>query len=634
MAEPLISFGGIATGLDTQSIIAALVGIRRRPISLLAAQQSGFENLKTRYGTLKNKLEALKNAADALRNSSDFLSFSSSVSDETVLSAVAGGSASPGSFTVNVTALAKAESEGSTGFADFDTTPLGTGTLKITLAGTEHDIVIGSGEDTLEGLRNAINDADIGVTATVVNQGSGSTPYKLVVTADDTGSANAISFSDDQGGAGLAATLSFTNLTAASDAVASVNGLSITRSTNTIDDVVPGITLNLLNTGTSTVTTTSDADGIKEKIKTYVGVHSDLMSFINAEIQVSELTDRAGVFNGESTVRNIKNQILSQYGLSGFPGGTFGTLGEVGISVAKDGTLTFDEAKFDAAAESDLAGLTSLFTKVGDSIDGADLTLYDVPDSLAAGVYAVNITQAATRAGTTAGQAFAAGGLSAAETLTITLGSQTVEVDLDAGDTLSDAVSKLNAALGAAGIGVSASEDSGALSFTAGAYGSSENFTVVSDTAAGAGSSGVGTSILSATGLDVTGTINGEAATGAGQFLTGDDGTTTAGVRIRHTGSGPTTANLTVGADGFFVKMEDLIGNFLAPISGAIDARLDGLEDSIDDLDDRIASMTDRAEQHREMLVRKFAALESVIGRLQAQQSFLSTFQFPTLDRS
>lgn len=634
MADPLISFGGIASGLDTQSIIAALVGVRRRPISILQGQQTEYERLKTRYDSLKDKLEALQNAADDLRGSTDFLSFTAAVSNDTVLNATPDGSAAPGSFSVEVSALAKAESEGSTGFADFDTTNLGTGTLKITVGGTEHDVVINSGEDTLEGIRNAIIDADIGVTATVVNEGTGATPYRLVVTSEETGAANSISFSDDLGGSGLAATLNFGNLVAGSDSVAIVNGLTITRSTNSVDDVVPGVSLDLLSVGSSTVTVSSNVTDIKAKIQTYVGVHSDLMSFINSEIKVSDVTDNAGVFNGESTVRRIKNDILTLYGSSSYPGGTLSTLGEVGLSLQRDGTLEFDEAKFDEAADENLDDLTALFTRVGDTIDGTGFSIYDVPDELAAGTYAVNVTQAATRAGAAASQAFAGAGLTADEMLTITLGSDSVDVQLSTGDSLEDAVSKINTALNDAGIDVAASDDGGVLTFAADSYGSAGSFSVVSDTAVGAGSTGVGTTLLAATGLDIQGTINGEAATGEGQYLTGDTGTTAEDVRIRYIGTTATSADLTVGPDGFFVKMEELLDGFLAPISGAIDARLDGLEESIGKIDDRIESMDDRVEQYREMLVRKFASLESVLGKLQAQQSYLSTFQFPNFTQT
>ncbi|MFH0946382.1 MAG: flagellar filament capping protein FliD [Planctomycetota bacterium] len=634
MADPLISFGGIASGLDTQSIIAALVGVRRRPISILQGRQSQFERLKTRYDSLKGKLEAFQNAADDLRRSSDFLSFTAAVSNDTVLNATPDGSAAPGSFSVVVSALAKAESEGSAGFADFDTTNLGTGTLKITVGGIEHDVVINSGEDTLEGIRNAIIDAKIGVTATVVNEGTGASPYRLVVTSKETGAANSISFSDDLGGSGLAAALNFSNLVAGSDAVATVNGLSITRSTNSIDDVVPGVSLDLLSVGSSTVTVSSNVADIKAKVKAYVGVHSDLMSFINSEIKVSELTDNAGVFNGEATVRRIKNEILSQYGQASYPGGTLTTLGQVGLSLQRDGTLSFDEAKFDEAADENLDGLAALFTKVGDTIDGTGFSIYDVPDELAAGTYAVNVTQAATRAGAAASQAFAVGGLTADEMLTITLGSNSVDVQLSAGDSLADAVSKINNALNSAGIDVSASDDSGVLTFAADSYGSAGSFSIVSDTVVGAGSTGVGTTSLAAIGLDIQGTINGEAATGEGQYLTGDTGTTVEDVRLRYIGTTTTSANLTVGPDGFFVKMEGLLDNFLKPISGAVAARLDGLEESIRKIDDRIETMDDRVEQYREMLVKKFASLEAVIGRLQSQQSFLSTFQFPNFTKS
>ncbi len=624
MAEPVISFGGIVTGLDTQSIIAALVGVRKQPITLLEARKAEYGQLRTRYQQLQDKLEELQSRAEDLKQASDFLSFSAVSSDTTVVDVSATGSASETSFAVVVSALAAAESEASIGFADYDTTHLGTGTLKITLAGTQHDVAIASGEDTLEGIRDAINDADLGVTATIVNEGTGATPYRLVVTADATGAANTISFSDDQGGSGLAAALSFSNVQPAADAVVQINGLTVHRATNVVDDVVPGVTFTLLKAGSSTVTLNPDLASIKQKVQDYVDAHTDLINFINNEIKVSDVTKKGGSFNGESTVRGIKNRILAQYTLSSYPGGALNTLAEVGITLQSDGTLVFDQSDFDEAAQESLEDVTSLFTTSGDAIDGAGFSLYQVPDALAAGEYAVNVTQAATKAATQASQAFPAGGLSAAEKLTITLGADTVEVQLAAGDSLAQVVTKVNDALDDAGVGVTASNQSGVLAFTADAYGSASSFTVVSDTAVGPGSTGVGLSPLAATGLDVQGTIGGQAATGAGQYLTGSGDF--AGVEVRYTGTAPAAATLTVGPDGFFVKMDDLLDDVLLPLTGPVDARLDALADTIDDIDERVESLDQRAEQYREMLVRQFAALEALIGRLQAQQSYLATF--------
>ncbi|MBI4880502.1 MAG: flagellar filament capping protein FliD [Planctomycetes bacterium] len=624
MAASLISFGGMASGLDTQSIIAALVGVRKQPIALLEARKAEYSQLRTRYNQLRDKLEKLQSKAEDLKQATDFLSFSAVSSDTTVLDVSAEGSASETSFAVVVSALAAAESEASTGFADYDTTHLGTGTLKITLAGTQHDVAVASGEDTLEGIRDAINDAEIGVTATIVNEGTGANPYKLVVTSDDTGAANTISFSDDQGGSGLAATLNFGNVQPAADAVVQINGLTVHRATNVVDDVVPGVTFTLLKAGTSTVTLNADLGSIKKKVQEYVDAHSDLISFINNEIKVSDITDQAGAFNGEATVRGIKNRILAQYTLSSYPGGALSTLAEVGITLENDGTLTFDESDFDDAAEESLDDVTGLFTTSGDAIGGAGFSLYHVPDTLAAGDYAVNVTQAATKAATQATQAFPTGGLSADEKLTFTLGADTVEVQLASGDSLADVVGKVNDALDDAGIGVTASDQAGVLSFTADAYGSASSFSVVSDTAVGPGSTGVGASPLAAAGLDVQGTIGGQAASGAGQYLTGSGDF--AEVELRYTGTAPAATTLTVGPDGFFVKMDDLLDDALLPLTGPIDARLDALDDTIEDIEDRVDSLDQRAEQYREMLVRQFAALESLIGKLQAQQSYLATF--------
>lgn len=631
MAQPLISFGGLASGIDTKAVIDALIGVRKRPIGILQARQANFRQLQSSYQALETKLEALHNAADDLRRSTDFLSFSANSSNDTAVTASADGSAGVGSFQVTVSTLASTESEGSTGFADFDTTNLGTGTLKITLAGTEHDIDVATGEDTLEGIRDAINDSEIGVTATIVNDGTTGTPYRLVVTGNDTGAANTISFSDDLGGTGLAATLSFSNLKEASDATVNINGLDVSRSTNTINDVVPGVTLNLLSAGTSTITVDTDVESIKTKVRSLVAAHSDLVSYIDSQIEYSDTAERAGAFNGEAAVRSIKSRILNLYSDDAYPGGTFNALSDAGISVERDGTLSFDEEKFDQAAIDDLAGLTSLFTTDGDQIDGLGFSLLEVPEDVKAGDYVVNITQAATKAGTQASQAFPVGGLTADEKLTITLGTEEVEVELLAGDTLADAVSKINSALDDAGIDVTASDDAGTLSFNADSYGSGSSFSVVSDQAVGPGSTGVGTTSLVATGLDVVGTINGEAATGDGQVLTGDEDTTADGVRLRYTGtSTPASADLTVGPDGFFVKMEETLDSILDPIGGTIETKLDSIDESLDDMQDRIEDLNERAELYRDVLVRRFAALEGLLGKLQSQQAFLATYQFPS----
>lgn len=615
---PLISFGGLASGLDTQAIIDALVGARRRPIDLLEDRKAEFDFLKSAYESLRDKLTALEDAASELAKSTKLLAFEASSSDPTVVTATADGSAAEGSFSVQVTSLAKAKVDASGGYADFDTTSVGSGTIKITVGGTTTDVVIDPSASTLEDVRDAINQADAGVTATIVNEGTGASPYKLVVSADQTGTANAqtIDLSAFSG------SLAFTTVQAAADASLTVNGISVTRSENEIDDVVPGVTFQALSLGSATVTLSPDYSAIEEKIEDYVAAHNDLVDYVNSQIEVDPDTQTGGPFNGESAVRSIKSQILSKISLAGFPGGSLSSLAEVGLELEADGTLTFDSTKFEQAAKTNLADVTALLTTKGDYVTGDGLTLYEVPDDLAAGSYAVQITQAATKAAVTAGSSFASP-LPGPETLTITQGSLSVDVQLAAGDTLADAVSKINQALADAGIDVTASDQGGSLSFEADVYGQKGNFTVVSDVASGG--SGVGTSTLSATGLDVQGTIGGEAAVGDGQFLEGASGGTFEGVKIRYTGTTAGSGTLVVGPDGFFVAMEDLLDGFLDPVDGAVEGRIDGIEETIDDIEDRIDALEDRLDRYRETLERQFTALEQTLGRLQSQQSFLAT---------
>lgn len=628
--DPLISFGGIASGLDSNAIISALVAFRARPIDLLANQQSKFQSLKTRYQSLKSKVDNLRDAANDIKLSSDLLEFDASSSKTGVLTASANGFAKAGSYTFKVGAVASAEVEASNGYADFDTTAIGSGSLKITYAGTLHDITIAAGS-TLDDIADEINDADAGVSASIINTGVGSTPYQLLLTGADTGTANSISV-DTSGFTSAGTALTFSQTQAAANSSVTFGGVTFERSSNTVDDIIAGLTLNLLNanTGTETtvVTVTANVDDIAAKIQAYVDAHNDLVAFINSESQISDVTSNAGAFTGELTARLIKDKLLSLHGLGDFPGGgSFSTLGALGIELDKDGTLTFSQTQLESAIQKDLGGATAALTKVGDFFDESGFQTVDV-DQLAAGTYDVAITTAATKASASAGAAFTTP-LAQAETLTITVGAggTPITIELEANQTLTQAIAEINARLDESNAGLVVSNNGGTLQFKATQYGSDFNFKVTSDVASGG--TGIGSSLATFTGngIDVAGTINGEAATGEGQKLTANTGTSVAGASIKFTGNAATTSKLTVGPDGFFQRVDDLLGSFLAPITGTLDSRLGGLDDTIDSLGDRIDSLNDRLENYKTSLQKRFSNLEAVIGKLQSSQSFLALTQ-------
>lgn len=630
MAAPLISFGGIASGLDTASIIAALSSLNQRPIALLEQKRAEFGSLKKRYEELDDKLSTLRDKARNLAKSKDFLAFSAASSKSDVLTASASGAAGVGAFDVTVNSLAKSQVNASNGYADFTTTSAGTGTINITVGGTQHAISVGTGQDTLEGIRDRINAADIGVSATIVSSGTGSTPFQIVLQSDETGTEKA--FTVDM--TSFTGSLSFTNQQTATNASISVNGMTFERQTNTISDVVPGVTLNLVATSATpvSVSVTTDTDTIKKRVQEYVDAHTDLVNFMNSNIKA--VNDKGGPFNGESTVRNIKNRLLSQLTSGGYPGGTLKTLAEVGVKLQNDGTLTFDSTKFSEVALEKLDDVTSLMTKVGNSFDTAGFTLMKKPPAAASGNHAVTITQVATKASGTASNAFASGStLNSDELLTFTVGTKSIAVQLLGGDDIAAAVTKINAALDAEDIDIKASDDGGSLKFAAQVYGSATSFTVVSDQPAGMGSTGVDFGGVTGVGLNAAGTIGGIALVGDGQVLKGDANSVYKGLEFRHTGTTTGNSTLTLGADGFFVRLEDTLDDFLAAVSGPVAARVDGLDERMDDMADRIASLDKRNAQYEDLLRRRFTALDQVMGRLQAQSSFLSSFSFPTASK-
>jgi flagellar hook-associated protein 2 len=627
MPAPLISFGGIASGLDTQSIIAALSSINQKPIGLLEKKKAEFNSLKKRYDELESKLENLRDKARELAKSKNLLAFDAKSSNETVLTASANGDAGVGAFNVTVTSLARAQVNASNGYADLDTTSAGTGDIKITSGGTLHTISIASGQDTLEKIRDKINNADTGVTATIVSTGNGATPYQIVLQSDETGTDQA--FTVDL--TSFTGSLAFTNQQAAQNASVTLNGMTFSRQSNTIDDIVPGVTLDLISTNAApvSVSVSPDFDDIAKRIEEYTAAHSDVVNFINSNIKT--VNEKGGPFNGESTVRGIKNRLLSALGDGGYPGGSLKSLASIGVKLQNDGTLTFDSEKFKDVALDSLDDVTKLMTKIGNKFDTAGYSLVSKPPNAPAGDHAVVITQIATKASGVAGNAFASGGaLNADETLTFTIGEKTVVVALANGDDIAAAVTKINNTFNNANIDLQASDDAGNLKFSALEFGSKGTFSVVSDQPAGMGSTGVDFGGVTGSGLNAAGTIGGVALVGDGQTLKGAKDSVYKGLTFKFSGTTNMTSTLTLGPEGFFVKLEDTLDEFLSAISGPVAARVDGLDDRMNDIDDRIEALADRAERFEDIMRRRFTALEEIMGRFQAQQNFLSTFSFPT----
>lgn len=362
-----VSFSGLASGINTSQLISSLVSFEAQAIkqpllnkkTLLQAKLSALESLAS-------KLSAIKTKADAIDTTATFLANAANSSIATLLSATASGSAIEGSHTVTIDALAQAETRThATAFANNDTTSAGTGTLTITYGIVVNNITITDG--TLNGLASTINAAGIGVTASVVNVNTPASPqYKLVLQGEDTGVSNTIDVDTSglTGGTGSLGTFSGTPLVAASNAQIDVDGITnIQRETNTISDVIPGVTLSLLKADASaiTVTVTKETGEIASKIKELVNAFNDAASYIKAQKTFKEGVTPGPLFG--DLALNLASTKLSNIisGVQNTANPDFANLAQIGIKQKTDGSLEVDSEALEDAIDEDAQSVAKLF---------------------------------------------------------------------------------------------------------------------------------------------------------------------------------------------------------------------------------------------------------------------------------
>ena len=658
------SINVINSGLDVQTLVDQLIKLERAPIERFERQTTNLQSkvkalqsFNTKLSTLLNKLDnALYKGETALLSvpagfarrfaKSIFAVRNASSSDESAVLAVAAKGASVGSYAVTVSSLAKTRTEASANFADTDTTRAGTGTIVIQV-GTKDAVTINIDEtnNTLEGVRAAINNATAGVSATILNDGS-SSPYRLLLTAKGTGTANTFTVTENLTG-GQA--LNLTETQAAVDAQFTVNGISLTKSSNTVSDVISGVTFTLKATTAAPVEVTVEADtdaaiaGLKELIDAY----NEVASFANSQARYNAETKQAGILAGDATLRNTILKIqdaLTRQITSSFTGLRY--VGEVGLRFNTDGSMSLDETKLRSALESDLTGVAALFlgdgaagTAENISVSDPRVTYNSKTAATQAGTYAVEITGLAQPASAVGGQTISS--LAQDETLTITYGAVQTTVDLLSGDSLTTVLDKINAALAGNGVAAAASDDgTGRIMVTTTGYGSSEAITVVSNVDNIAGSTGFGTTPTTATGTDIAGSINGNAAIGSGFTLTGASGNPEEGLglTIAQSATGVygtvtfTPATAGEESDGILVGLRTMLKSVTDPLSGPIHRTTDAFNNTIKNLDQQISKYEDRLEVRRQQLLQEYTRADQALKMMSVLQSSLSN-QLGTLSQ-
>lgn len=346
-----ISFGGLASGLDTNAIISALLQAEQVPINQLNSQKSSEQQKINLLGTFEGYVKDLQTKVQDLAADSSFLANTAAVAEEGFFTVTSSGSAATGSYTMEVNSVAAADSyalSGSTPIAD-PTADFGDADISFDYGGETYEVILGSGAASLNDIATAINGATDGeVNAQVVNTGTEASPdYQLVLSASDTGEDYAITNLSFDVGTGELDTS--TQLTTASNAEIVFNGLTIERSSNDFSDVIDGLDIQVQAVTTSQVgfTVELDTEGIEAKLKEFTDAYNKVVDFVNSQSDFSEEDGASGALFGDSTLRTVTstmtNALLSDALID--TTSTFGSLGLLGVEIGTDGTLSIDSSK-------------------------------------------------------------------------------------------------------------------------------------------------------------------------------------------------------------------------------------------------------------------------------------------------
>jgi flagellar hook-associated protein 2 len=394
---------GLGSNIDFSVITDSIINARSAPITLMSNQQSVLKGRSDALKQLNTKLLALKDAATALNDQTLGTGRAASTSDSSVVTASAASTAANGSVNLQVTRLAQGLVQTSNSFNSDQSPVLADGatsaTFKIYKGGVATDTEItvdttANNNNTLAGLRDAINNANAGVTAAIVDVNGDGTGNQLVLSSTGTGAAGRVELVETTG-TGTDTKLGLRSLNSSSgdfsdlDSQIKVNGLTINRSTNSVSDVVKGVTFTLKNTGTSSVTVANDSGSFKSKIAAFVDAYNSVQDFINTQYQADASGKPTGVLAQDSTLRGVQSDLRSLASTASTTnGGALSGLAQIGITRGDDGKLTVDQSVLNDKLNNSLSDVRALFAGAADGSGGLAGSLADASAGISTNVQA------------------------------------------------------------------------------------------------------------------------------------------------------------------------------------------------------------------------------------------------------
>jgi flagellar hook-associated protein 2 len=658
-----LNFTGLASGLDTTSIINSLTALDSQYIQQLTQNQTTLQTQQSTFNDISSKLQALQTAVEALTNSvsGPFDSHTVTSSNPSAVTAAASSTAVAGQYTFTVGALANANQIASQGFSSpSDTIKQGTLTLQVGSSAAV-TVTIDSTNNTVQGLANAINAAGGNVSAAVINDGS-STPYRLLLTSGSTGAANDIQVTNNlTSGTGAAIDPTNTTVQAGTDAQVTIGSgsgaITIHSASNTVDGVIPGVTLNLLQANPSqpiTLTVANDSTGATTAVQSFVTAYNAVIDDINQNDSYDPTSKTAGDLLGNFTVENLSQS------LAGIVTQTIGSvnpqlnnLTDIGLSFNDTGDLQFDSSQLQKVLNGQVPGVgasdvKALFALAGKSTNTGISFVLGGANTKPSGStpYQVQATQAATQGSITATNAL--GPTTTIDNTNNTFsvavnGAQSGPLTIAAGSyTAAQLASSIQAAIDSdaklAGANVSVGVNNNQLQITSQLYGRSSTVAIGTGTAITSGILGF-SGTENGTGQDVAGyfLVNGniETATGFGQILSGNSGNAnTDGLEVQVTLTPPQITNtpeasLTV-SNGVAQQLNQTLNQYLTPITGVLATVNTQLNSQISDISNSITNQNNLLQGKISSLQSQFSAMEVTLSTLNALSQQLAV-QFASI---
>ena len=507
-------------------------------------------------------------------------------------------------------------------------------------------VAINSSNNSLQGIRDAINAANIGATASIINDGS-STPYRLILTSANTGAENSITISASGSGLipadpAISALLSndptstsgqnMSESLAALNAKLTVNGISVSKPSNTVSDIIPGVTVNLTKTTPSTspvtLTVAPDTATVTKNVNGFVTAYNALKTTLTSLTAYDKSTQTAAILQGNAAILNLQSHLNSLMNKPATGSGSLTSLAQIGVTfVAADGTLAINSSMLSTALTSNFSSIAGLFAATGSTSDSL-ITYNTYTSNTQVGTYPVNITQMATQSNLTGS---AVPGLTitqgANDSMSLVINGTSTQITIppasySSTQALAAEIQSLingSSALSAVGISISATLDpSGHLSITSNDYGSATNVYASGNAVANL----FGNSSTATAGMDVQGSIGGVAASGYGQLLTASGGNAQ-GLSMLVSG-GATGARGTVSfSQGYAYTLNNYATSLLAS-NGSLTSSTKELNTDITNTSKQITVLQQGLITKQALYTAQYTALNNTMTLMNSTSAFLT----------